>query len=155
MCSSDLSRSHRLEAERRLKTGELKAVVATASLELGIDIGTVDLVCQIGSPRAISVALQRIGRAGHWVSAIPKGRIFATSRDELIESAAAELQMPDSIQGNFQGAAQMFKASLSNMPLLLLAAGFQTFYFTLLLWRMEAEIAGRKIRQLRLLSAQA
>ena len=78
----------RQEAERRLKNGELKAVVATASLELGIDIGTVDLVCQIGSPRSIAVALQRIGRAGHWVGALPKGRLFATTRDELIECAA-------------------------------------------------------------------
>ena len=83
-----LSRRLRLEAEQRLKRGELRAVVATASLELGIDIGTVDLVCQMGSPRSISVALQRIGRAGHWVGAKPKGRIFATTRDELIESAA-------------------------------------------------------------------
>jgi ATP-dependent Lhr-like helicase len=83
-----LSRALRLESERRLKAGELRAVVATASLELGIDIGTVDLVCQIGSPRSIAVALQRIGRAGHWVGALPKGRIFATTRDELIESAA-------------------------------------------------------------------
>jgi ATP-dependent Lhr-like helicase len=83
-----LSRRLRLEAEQRLKRGELRAVVATASLELGIDIGTVDLVCQMGSPRSISVALQRIGRAGHWVGARPKGRIFATTRDELIESAA-------------------------------------------------------------------
>jgi len=83
-----LSRALRLEAERRLKDGELRAVVATASLELGIDIGTVDLVCQIGSPRSIAVALQRIGRAGHWVGALPKGRIFATTRDELIECAA-------------------------------------------------------------------
>src|SRR5712691_8821575 len=83
-----LSRKLRLAAEKRLKAGELRAVVATASLELGIDIGTVDLVCQMGSPRSISVALQRIGRAGHWVGAQPKGRIFATTRDELIESAA-------------------------------------------------------------------
>ena len=83
-----LSRRLRLEAEQRLKRGELRAVVATASLELGIDIGTVDLVCQMGSPRSISVALQRIGRAGHWVGAKPKGRIFATTRDELFESAA-------------------------------------------------------------------
>ena len=83
-----LSRALRLEAERRLKSGELRAVVATASLELGIDIGTVDLVCQIGSPRSIAVALQRIGRAGHWVGALPKGRVFATTRDELIECAA-------------------------------------------------------------------
>ena len=83
-----LSRALRLEAEQRLKSGELRAVVATASLELGIDIGTVDLVCQIGSPRSIAVALQRVGRAGHWVGAVPKGRLFATTRDELIECAA-------------------------------------------------------------------
>jgi len=83
-----LSRALRLEAEQRLKNGELRAVVATASLELGIDIGTVDLVCQIGSTRSIAVALQRVGRAGHWVGALPKGRLFATTRDELIECAA-------------------------------------------------------------------
>jgi ATP-dependent Lhr-like helicase len=83
-----LSRRLRLEAEQRLKRGELRAVVATASLELGIDIGTVDLVCQIGSPRSIAVALQRVGRSGHWVGALPKGRLFATTRDELIECAA-------------------------------------------------------------------
>jgi ATP-dependent Lhr-like helicase len=83
-----LSRQLRLDAERRLKDGELRAVVATASLELGIDIGTVDLVCQIGSPRSIAVALQRVGRAGHWVGALPKGRLFATTRDELLECAA-------------------------------------------------------------------
>ena len=83
-----LSRQLRLDAESRLKGGELRAVVATASLELGIDIGTVDLVCQIGSPRAIAVALQRIGRSGHWVGAKPHGRLFATTRDELIECAA-------------------------------------------------------------------
>lgn len=76
----------RFETERRLKQGELQAVVATASLELGIDIGSVDLVVQIGSPRVISVALQRFGRAGHWVGAIPKGRLIASTRDELIES---------------------------------------------------------------------
>ncbi len=85
-----LSRKLRLTAEERLKGGKLKAVVATASLELGIDIGTVDLVCQIGSPRSIAVTLQRIGRSGHQVehTTKPKGRIFATSRDELIECAA-------------------------------------------------------------------
>jgi ATP-dependent Lhr-like helicase len=83
-----LSRALRFEAEARLKNGDLRAVVATASLELGIDIGTVDLVCQIGSPRSIAVALQRVGRSGHWVGAIPKGRIFATTRDELVECAA-------------------------------------------------------------------
>lgn len=83
-----LSRAARLEAETRLKNGNLRAVVATASLELGIDIGSVDLVIQIGSTRSIAVALQRFGRAGHWVKAIPKARIVATTRDELIECAA-------------------------------------------------------------------
>src|SRR5690348_4849702 len=83
-----LSRKLRLNAERKLKAGEIRALVATASLELGIDIGSVDLVCQIGSPRAIAVALQRIGRAGHWRGAIPKGRLFATTRDDLLENAA-------------------------------------------------------------------
>jgi ATP-dependent Lhr-like helicase len=83
-----LSRTLRLNAEARLKSGELRAVVATASLELGIDIGTVDLVCQIGSPRSIAVALQRVGRSGHWIGAKPKGHFFATTRDELIECAA-------------------------------------------------------------------
>ncbi|HEY9786371.1 MAG TPA: DEAD/DEAH box helicase, partial [Candidatus Obscuribacterales bacterium] len=83
-----LSRKIRHEAEARLKAGELKALVATASLELGIDVGAVDLVVQISSPRSIAVALQRIGRAGHWRGAIPKGRIFATTRDDLIECAA-------------------------------------------------------------------
>jgi ATP-dependent Lhr-like helicase len=83
-----LSRKLRLNAEERLKSGELRAVVATASLELGIDIGTVDLVCQVGSPRSIAVGLQRIGRSGHWVGAVPKGLLFATTRDELIECLA-------------------------------------------------------------------
>jgi ATP-dependent Lhr-like helicase len=83
-----LSRALRLNAEARLKNGELRAVVATASLELGIDIGTVDLVCQIGSPRSIAVGLQRVGRSGHWVGAKPQGRFFVTTRDELIECAA-------------------------------------------------------------------
>jgi Lhr-like helicases len=83
-----LSRQTRLSAEERLKRGQTRVVVATASLELGIDIGTVDLVCQIGSPRSIAVGLQRVGRSGHWIGAIPKGRLFATTRDELIECAA-------------------------------------------------------------------
>ena len=83
-----LSRKLRLAAEKRLKAGEVKVVVATASLELGIDIGTVDLVCHIGTPRVIAVALQRIGRSGHWRGAVPKGRIFVSTRDELIECAA-------------------------------------------------------------------
>ena len=83
-----LSRTLRLEAETRLKNGELRAVVATASLELGIDIGTVDLVVQIGSTRSIAVALQRFGRSGHWIGARPKGRLIASTRDDLIECAA-------------------------------------------------------------------
>jgi ATP-dependent helicase Lhr and Lhr-like helicase len=83
-----LSRKLRLNAERKLKDGQIKVLVATASLELGIDIGTVDLVIQISSPRAIAVALQRVGRSGHWRGAIPKGRFFATTRDELQECAA-------------------------------------------------------------------
>jgi ATP-dependent Lhr-like helicase len=86
-----LSRKIRLDAETRLKAGELRALVATASLELGIDIGTVDLVCQISSPRSIAVALQRIGRAGHWRGAVPKGRLFVTTRDELVECTALVL----------------------------------------------------------------
>jgi len=83
-----LSRKLRLAAEKKLKDGEVKVLVATASLELGIDIGTVDLVVQISSPRAIAVALQRVGRSGHWRGAVPKGRVFATTRDELLECAA-------------------------------------------------------------------
>ena len=83
-----LSRKLRLNAERKLKEGEVKVLVATASLELGIDIGTVDLVVQISSPRAIAVALQRVGRSGHWRGAIPKGRFFAGTRDDLLECAA-------------------------------------------------------------------
>ena len=83
-----LSRKLRLAAEMKLKAGQVRALVATASLELGIDIGSIDLVCQIGSPRSVSVSLQRIGRAGHWRGAVSKGRIFATTRDELLESAA-------------------------------------------------------------------
>ena len=78
----------RLAAEKKLKEGEVKVLVATASLELGIDIGTVDLVVQISSPRAIAVALQRVGRSGHWRGAVPKGRFFVTTRDELQECAA-------------------------------------------------------------------
>lgn len=83
-----LSRKLRLNAETKLKNGELKVLVATASLELGIDIGSIDLVCQIGSPRAIATGLQRIGRAGHWHGAISTGTFFATTRDELLECAA-------------------------------------------------------------------
>jgi ATP-dependent Lhr-like helicase len=83
-----LSKERRLDAEQRLKAGKLKVLVATASLELGIDIGEVDLVCQLGSPRAISTFLQRVGRSGHAVDGTPKGRLFPLSRDELVECAA-------------------------------------------------------------------
>jgi ATP-dependent Lhr-like helicase len=83
-----MAKEHRREAEHRLKQGELKALVATASLELGIDIGDVDLVCQIGSPRSIASFLQRVGRSGHAVDGMPKGRLFPLSRDDLVECAA-------------------------------------------------------------------
>jgi ATP-dependent Lhr-like helicase len=83
-----LSRKLRLEAEKKLKEGQVRVLVATASLELGIDIGTVDLVVQINSPRAIAVTLQRVGRSGHWRGAVPKGRLIATTRDDLLECAA-------------------------------------------------------------------
>ncbi|HEX3950467.1 MAG TPA: DEAD/DEAH box helicase [Steroidobacteraceae bacterium] len=83
-----LSKERRFNAEQRLKQGDLKVLVATASLELGIDIGDVDLVCQIGSTRSINSFLQRVGRAGHQVGGISKGRLFPLSRDELVECAA-------------------------------------------------------------------
>jgi len=83
-----MAKEHRLAAEQRLKRGELKALVATASLELGIDIGDVDLVCQLGSPRSIASFLQRVGRSGHAVGGTPKGRLFPLSRDDLVECAA-------------------------------------------------------------------
>ncbi|OOE08257.1 ATP-dependent DNA helicase [Stutzerimonas degradans] len=83
-----LAREQRLTAEQKLKRGELRVLVATASLELGIDIGDVELVCQLGSPRSIAAFLQRVGRAGHQVAGISKGRLFPSSRDDLIECAA-------------------------------------------------------------------
>src|SRR5690349_8060032 len=83
-----LAREHRLLAEQRLKSGELSALVATASLELGIDIGDVNLVCQLGSTRTIASFLQRVGRSNHTVAGFPKGRIFPLSRDELVECTA-------------------------------------------------------------------
>ncbi|MCQ4259159.1 DEAD/DEAH box helicase [Stutzerimonas stutzeri] len=83
-----LAREQRLDAEQRLKRGELRVLVATASLELGIDIGDVELVCQLGSPRSISAFLQRVGRAGHQVGGVSKGRLFPSSRDDLIECTA-------------------------------------------------------------------
>ena len=89
-----LAKEHRLDAEQRLKSGSLRALVATASLELGIDIGDVDLVCQMGSPRSIATFLQRAGRSGHHLTGTPKARLFPLSRDDLVESAA----MLDAIQ---------------------------------------------------------
>lgn len=83
-----LSKEKRLDAEEKLKTGQLKAIIATASLELGIDIGYVDLVIQVGSPNSIATFLQRVGRSGHAVGALPKGRLFALTRDELLEAQA-------------------------------------------------------------------
>jgi ATP-dependent Lhr-like helicase len=83
-----LSRERRLKVESRLRAGELKALVATASLELGIDVGPVELVCQLGSPRSLASFLQRVGRSGHGVGRLPKGRLYPTTRDELVECAA-------------------------------------------------------------------
>src|SRR3954469_10149507 len=85
---SSLSRQHRLDAEHRLKSGSLRALVATASLELGIDIGEVDLVVQVGATRSIATFLQRVGRSGHAVRRVPKGRLFPLTVDELVEAAA-------------------------------------------------------------------
>ncbi len=83
-----MAKEQRLLAEQRLKSGDLRALVATSSLELGIDIGDVDLVCQLGSPHGIAAFLQRVGRSGHAVGGLPKGRLFSTSRDDLVECAA-------------------------------------------------------------------
>ena len=107
-----LAKEQRLDAERRLKRGELKALVATASLELGIDIGDVDLVCQIGSPRSIATFLQRVGRSGHAVDGTPKGRLFPLSRDELVECAA----LLDSV-----GRGELDRLSIPEQPLDVLA----------------------------------
>ncbi|HYM91763.1 MAG TPA: DEAD/DEAH box helicase, partial [bacterium] len=84
-----LSRPVRLAAEQRLKSGEVPVVVATASLELGIDIGHVDLVCHIGAPRSLATLLQRVGRSGHWLGAVPRGVFFPLTRDDLVQCAAA------------------------------------------------------------------
>jgi ATP-dependent helicase Lhr and Lhr-like helicase len=83
-----LAKEQRLDAEQRLKAGTLRALVATASLELGIDIGDVELVCQLGTTRSISTFLQRVGRANHAVTGVPKGRLFPLSRDDLVECTA-------------------------------------------------------------------
>ena len=83
-----LSRERRQRVERRLRAGELRALVATASLELGIDVGPVELVCQIGSPHSIATLLQRVGRANHHRTGVPAGVIYPTTRDELVECVA-------------------------------------------------------------------
>ncbi len=83
-----LARAQRFDAEQRLKAGQLRALVATASLELGIDVGDVELVCQLGSPGSIATWLQRVGRSGHFVGGTPKGRLYPLSRDDLVECAA-------------------------------------------------------------------
>ena len=83
-----LSKERRHRVETRLRAGDLKALVATASLELGIDIGPVELVCQIGSPRSIATFLQRVGRSNHSRAGTPKGRLYPLTRDELVECAA-------------------------------------------------------------------
>ncbi|TFF35889.1 DEAD/DEAH box helicase [Pseudomonas sp. RIT623] len=118
-----LAKEHRLTAEQRLKAGELQVLVATASLELGIDIGEVDLVCQIASPGSIAAFLQRVGRSGHQVDGVPKGRLFPTSRDELIECVALldgvrrgeldELHIP---RAPLDVLAQQIVAEVSNQP---------------------------------------
>src|SRR5262249_23947913 len=84
-----LSRKTRLAAEEGLKSGAVSVVVATASLELGIDVGHVDLVCHLGAPRSIATLLQRVGRSGHFLGAVPKGILFPLTRAELLQSAAA------------------------------------------------------------------
>src|SRR5262249_36538802 len=85
---SSLSRDRRLDADQPLKSGRLRALVATASLELGIDIGEVDLAIQLGATRSIAALIQRVGRSGHGVGRRPKGRLFPMTRDELVEAAA-------------------------------------------------------------------
>ncbi len=84
-----LARHIRLNAEQRLKSGQVPVIVATASLELGIDVGHVDLVCHAGAPRALATLLQRVGRSGHWLGSVPKGVLFPLTRDELAQCAAA------------------------------------------------------------------
>jgi ATP-dependent Lhr-like helicase len=118
-----LAKEHRLAAEQRLKAGELQVLVATASLELGIDIGDVDLVCQIASPGSIAAFLQRVGRSGHQVEGIPKGRLFPTSRDDLIECVAlldcvrqGELDALHIPHAPLDVLAQQIVAEVSNQP---------------------------------------
>jgi ATP-dependent Lhr-like helicase len=115
-----LSRDTRLSAEARLKSGQLRALVATASLELGIDIGSVDLVCQLGSARGIARLLQRVGRSGHQQGGLPRGRVFPLSRNDLVECVAlldalrrGELDAIDSPLAPLDIAAQQIVAMVS------------------------------------------
>jgi ATP-dependent Lhr-like helicase len=121
-----LAKEQRLDAEQRLKCGKLKALVATASLELGIDIGEVDLVCQLGSPHSIAAFLQRVGRSGHAVSGMPKGRLFPLSRDDLAECAA----LLDSVRR-----AELDQIAVPSQPLDVLAQ------------QIAAEVAAREWRE--------
>jgi len=121
-----LAKEQRLDAEQRLKGGRLRALVATASLELGIDIGDVDLVCQLGSPRSIATFLQRVGRSGHAVDGTPKGRLFPLSRDELVECAA----LLDSVNRG-----ELDRLSIPEQPLDVLAQ------------QIVAEVAAREWRE--------
>jgi ATP-dependent Lhr-like helicase len=116
-----LAKEIRLDAEQRLKAGKLKALVATASLELGIDIGAVDLVCQVGSTRSIAALLQRVGRSGHHKGGVPEGRIFPLSRDDLVECAAlldcvrrGELDAIDAVKAPLDILAQQIVATVAN-----------------------------------------
>ncbi|HSQ81431.1 MAG TPA: DEAD/DEAH box helicase [Casimicrobiaceae bacterium] len=126
-----MAREIRLAAEQRLKNGELKVLVATASLELGIDIGDVDLVCQIASPRSIATFLQRAGRASHTVGGVPRARIFPTSRDELVECAA----LLDAVQRG-----ELDRLAIPDKPLDVLAQ------------QIVAEVAAREWREDELLA---
>jgi ATP-dependent Lhr-like helicase len=121
-----LAKEQRLDAEQRLKNGKLKALVATASLELGIDIGEVDLVCQLGSPRSIAAFLQRVGRSGHAVTGVPKGRLVPLSRDDLAECTA----LFDSIRRG-----ELDQITIPNEPLDVLAQ------------QIAAEVAAREWRE--------
>ena len=118
-----MAKEARLDAEERLKAGRLKVLVATSSLELGIDIGHVDLVCQLGSPRRIATLLQRVGRSGHTVKGTPKGRLFPLTRDELVEAAAllravgrGELDRVSICEGSLDVLAQQIVAETAAEP---------------------------------------
>src|SRR5437870_7811224 len=118
-----LSRAVRLLAEEKLKRGEVRCAVATASLELGIDIGAVELVVQLESPRSLSVAVQRIGRSGHFKAGMPKGRLFPLTRDQLVEMAAlvrgirrGELEITRLPQAPLDVLAQQIVAEVASHP---------------------------------------